>query len=325
MTRKQNHVESANRTLGFAMAGLDQTRHALHENGLGPSFAAAVDLIHGITGRLIVSGIGKSGLIGRKLAATFSSTGTKAYFVHPAEASHGDLGMIGEDDAILALSWSGEPVEMAPLLEYAKRFHVPVVAITAGVDSTLTKAATIALVLPKVDEACPLGLAPTTSTTLQLTLGDALAVALLEARGFTAKDFKVFHPGGKLGAQLTFVSELMRKGSAVPLAKLGAPMEDAISAMNRNSFGTVGIVDDNHRLVGLITDGDIRRNIHRDILSLSTDDVMTRTPRTVAPDVMAAEALDYMENQKVSSLFVVENGRVVGFLRAHDLMKAGVR
>lgn len=325
MTQSQTPIQSASRTFDYAINGLKETLAALHEGLLGDRFCDAVDLIHGASGQLIVTGIGKSGLIGRKLAATFASTGTRAYFVHPSEASHGDLGMIGKDDVILALSWSGEPSEMAVLLEYAKRFAIPVIAITAGAQSTLARAAGIALVLPKVEEACPLGLAPTTSTTLQLALGDALAVALLEVRGFTAKDFKVFHPGGKLGAQLTFVRDLMRTGDVVPLVETGATMEAAIAAMNRDSFGIVGIVDKERHLLGVITDGDIRRNIHRDILKLGADDVMTRTPKLTAPDVIAAEALEYMETHKISALFVVEDQRVVGVLRAHDLLKAGVR
>lgn len=318
-------LASALRTFDIAARGLEQTRAALTGSILGADFERAVAVIHGCKGRLIISGVGKSGHIGRKLAATFASTGTQAYFVHPTEASHGDLGMIGRDDVILALSWSGEPAEMAAILQYAKRFNVPVISITSGVDSTLAKASTVALVLPKAEEACPHGLAPTTSTMLQLVVGDALAVALLEARGFTAMDFKVFHPGGRLGAQLTHVRELMQAGDLVPTVLSGSPMEQAIAAMSRHSFGVVGIVDDGDLLIGVITDGDIRRNIHRNLLTLSADEVMTRSPKTIGPEVMAAEALEQMERNRITSLFVVEEGRVVGFLRSLELLRAGVK
>lgn len=322
---EKSHIQSAIRTLDLAIEGLSFLRASASDTDLGNEFSKAVDIIHSSDGRLIVTGIGKSGLIARKLAATFSSTGTKAYFVHPSEAGHGDLGMIDRGDLVLALSWSGEPMEMAPLLTYAKRFQIPIISITSSPKSTLANASTIVLLLPKVQEACPHGLAPTTSTSLQLAIGDAIAVALLETRGFSALDFKVFHPGGKLGAQLTFVHDIMRTGEEVPLVKIGRSVKDAIAAMNRNSFGIVGIIDANNDIVGVVTDGDIRRNIHRDILTLGLSEIMTLEPKLIGPDVMAAEALEHMETQKVSSLFVVRNRTVIGFIRSHDLLKAGVR
>jgi arabinose-5-phosphate isomerase len=315
-------IASALRSFAIARTGIDKTVAELKDGDLGRSFAAAVQLIRRSKGRLIVMGIGKSGHIGRKLAATFASTGTPAYFVHPTEASHGDLGMISQDDIVLGLSWSGETSELAPLITYAKRFGVPIIGVTSKADSTLARASEIALVLPRIREACPHGLAPTTSSMLQLAIGDALAIALLEDRGFSPLDFKVFHPGGKLGAQLTFVRDLMH--DRLPLLPVGAPMPDAIVEMTSCGFGVVGIVDEAGALVGIITDGDLRRHMTGELLQQPVEEVMSRAPKVVTSDMIASEALEIMESRKISVLFVVEEGRPVGIVHTLDLLRAGV-
>ncbi|WP_181707992.1 KpsF/GutQ family sugar-phosphate isomerase [Chthonobacter rhizosphaerae] len=315
---------SALRTLDIATKAIDAVRSEIGDGKLGERLAAAARLIRDASGRLIVVGVGKSGHIGRKLAATFASTGTPAYFVHAGEASHGDLGMIDREDVVLALSWSGETTELADILTYAKRFNVPLIALTSGAQSTLARNADVALVLPKVQEACPNGLAPTTSTLLQLAIGDALAIALLEEKGFSAIDFRVFHPGGKLGAQLTFVRDLMHEGDRMPLLSTGAPMTDALMEMTSRGFGVVGITDPAGDLVGVITDGDLRRHMSMEILSLPVDEVMSRAPKTIAPDVIAGEALESMQAQQISVLFVVENGKPVGIIHVLDMLRAGV-
>ncbi|MCK8784689.1 KpsF/GutQ family sugar-phosphate isomerase [Roseomonas sp. NAR14] len=283
-------------------------------------------------GRVVVSGMGKSGHVGRKIAATFASTGTPALFVHPGEASHGDLGMVLPGDVLLALSNSGETSELADLVAHSRRFAIPLVAITGRADSTLARAADVALVLPAAPEACPMGLAPTTSTTLQMALGDALAVALLTRRGFTAADFRVFHPGGKLGAKLSRVRALMHTGEALPLAGPETRMDAAIVAMTAKHFGCLGIVEDG-RLVGVITDGDLRRALDAgaaaggpgDLLGRTAAEVMTRAPRTIGPDQLAAEALHLMNARSITALFVVDAAqRPVGILHVHDLLRTGV-
>jgi arabinose-5-phosphate isomerase len=294
-------------------------------DGLGPAFVAAVEKIRAASGRVIVTGMGKSGHVGRKIAATFASTGTPAYFVHPGEASHGDLGVISpRDDVIVALSWSGETVELKDLIDYAKRFQVALVAITAQVDSTLAKAADIALILPAAREACSLGLAPTTSTLMQLALGDALAVALFESRGFTALQFKELHPGGRLGASLTFVRDVMHTGDRVPLVHRGTRMSEALVEMSSKSFGCVGVTDGDGALAGIVTDGDLRRHMRDDLLAQSVDAVMTAGPKTIRPDQLAVEALELLNAKKVTALFVVENRRPVGLVHVHDLLRIGV-
>ncbi len=316
-------LQSALRTLKTETEGLEALSDALR-NGLGDSFAAAVEQIRAAKGRVIVTGMGKSGHIGRKIAATLASTGTPAYFVHPGEASHGDLGVISRDDAIIALSWSGETMELRDLIEYAKRFKVPLIAITSGAESTLGKAADVLLLMPTVNEACPLGLAPTTSTLIQLALGDAIAVALFESRGFTALDFKALHPGGKLGATLTYVHDIMRKEDGTPLVPSGTKMSDAIVEMTAKGFGCVGIVGGGGNLIGIITDGDLRRHMNENLLSRSVDEVMTKNPKTVRPDQLAGEAMGILNAVKVNVLFVVENGKPVGLVRFHDLLRIGV-
>jgi arabinose-5-phosphate isomerase len=296
---------------------------------LDGAFSAAVERLAQIStrqggGRVIVSGMGKSGHVARKIAATMASTGTPAQFVHPAEASHGDLGMITATDAVLCLSNSGETPELNDLVAHAKRFDIPLIAIIGRDGSSLGQAADIALVLPKTPEACPLGLAPTTSTTMMLALGDALAVALLERKGFTAEDFQVLHPGGKLGKALIKVSDIMHVGDEVPLVRLGTGMRDAVLTMTAKTFGCVGIADEDGRLIGIITDGDLRRHIDGDLFAHIVDDVMTRSPKAIRPQALAAEALGRMKASKVTALFVVADDRPIGIVRIHDMLRAGV-
>jgi arabinose-5-phosphate isomerase len=316
-------VQSALRTLETEVAGLAALSAAIAD-GLGTPFIQAVETIRAAAGRVIVTGMGKSGHIGRKIAATLASTGTPAYFVHPGEASHGDMGVISPDDVIIALSWSGETAELRDLIDYAKRFRVSLIAMTASADSTLAKAADIALVLPAAKEACPLGLAPTTSTLMQLAAGDALAVTLFESRGFTALQFKDLHPGGRLGASLTFLRDVMHRDAKVPLVPLGSRMSDAIMEMSAKGFGCVGIVDADGNLRGIITDGDLRRNMRDDLLTSAVDKVMTKNPKTARPDQLAAEALEFLNAGKVTAVFVVENAKPVGLVHLHDLLRIGV-
>jgi arabinose-5-phosphate isomerase len=317
------YLRSALNTLEAESAGLAALSAAIAD-GLGRSFVAAVEAIASVSGRVIVTGMGKSGHVGRKIAATFASTGTPAYFVHPGEASHGDLGVISKDDVIIALSWSGETAELRDLTDYAKRFRVTLIAVTANADSALGQAADIALVLPAAKEACPLGLAPTTSTLMQLALGDALAVALFESRGFTALQFREFHPGGKLGASLTFVRDVMHRGPSMPLVVLGTRMSDALVEMTGKGFGCVGVTSPDGSLVGIVTDGDLRRHMRDDLLKSPVDRVMTKNPRSIRPDQLAAEALEILNSRKVTALFVVEHTKPVGLVHVHDLLRIGV-
>ena len=320
--RAQATIESALRTLDAEGGGIDALAAALRD-GLGASFAAAVDLIRAAQGRVIVTGMGKSGHVGRKIASTFASTGTSAFFVHPGEASHGDLGMIANNDVIIALSWSGETVELKNLTDYSRRFRIGLIAMTANPDSTLAKNADVVLALPQAREACPHNMAPTTSSLMQLALGDALAIALLEGRGFTAVDFGLLHPGGKLGAQLKTVAEFMHASDTVPLTPLGTRMSDAIIVMTTKGFGCVGITDPRGLLVGMITDGDLRRHMRNDLLDQRVDDVMTRSPKTVRPDQLISETLELLNSTKVTAVFAVEGGKPVGIIHIHDLLRAG--
>jgi arabinose-5-phosphate isomerase len=292
--------------------------------GLNSQFVEALDVLGRVRARVIVTGMGKAGHIARKIAATLASTGTPAFFVHPGEASHGDLGMITEDDAVLALSNSGETAELADLVAYAKRFKIPLIAITGRVDSALAEAATVALVLPDSAEACPMGLAPTTSTTAALALGDAIAVALLERRGFSADDFRVLHPGGQLGRRLMKVADIMHRDDALPLISGEAVMAEALLVMTARSFGCVGVVDGDGRLLGIITDGDLRRHMSADLVGRKTVDVMTPDPLTIRPQALASEAVHTMNAGKITALFVVEEGRAIGILHIHDCLRAGV-
>ena len=318
----QSAIDSALRTLEAEGSGIEALSAALRD-GLGAPFAAAIDLIRAAQGRVIVTGMGKSGHVGNKIASTFASTGTPAMFVHPAEASHGDLGMIAKGDVILALSWSGETAELKNLLDYSRRFRIGLIAMTANGESTLGKTADVVLTLPQAREACPHNMAPTTSSLMQLALGDALAIALLESHGFTALDFGMLHPGGKLGALLKTVSDFMHTGDSVPLAPLGTKMSDAILQMSAKGFGCVGIVDAQGKLAGIITDGDLRRHMRNDLLDARVDDVMTKAPKTVRPDQLISETLDILNSMKVTALFAVKAGKPVGVIHVHDLLRAG--
>ncbi len=332
-------VKTANKAggakdLAAARRVLDHAIHALGAmgDGLNGDFSRAIDLILAVEGRVIVSGMGKSGHVARKIAATLASTGTPAHFIHPAEASHGDLGMVTRDDALLMLSYGGETAELADLLTYAKRFGVPIVGIAGNPSSSLLQAADVALVLPKAQEACPMGLAPTTSTTMMLALGDALAVALMERRGFTADQYRDFHPGGSLGRKLIRVSDVMHKENDLPLVSLDMAMPSVLLKMTSGAqgfAGVVGVVNQKGSLVGIITDGDLRRHMERGLLDRTAKDVMTKNPKTVAPDILAAEALALMNDKGISRLFVVDPEdslkKPAGIIFLYDCLRAGIR
>jgi arabinose-5-phosphate isomerase len=320
--RAQAAIDSALRTLDAEGSGVEALATALRD-GLGSVFAAAIELIRAAQGRVIVTGMGKSGHVGHKIASTFASTGTPALFVHPAEAGHGDLGMITKSDVILALSWSGETAELKNLTDYSQRHSIGLIAMTASPDSTLAKTADVVLTLPQAREACPHNLAPTTSALMQLALGDALAIALLESHGFTAVDFGLLHPGGKLGALLKAVRDLMHTDTSIPLAPLGTRMSDAILEMSAKGFGCIGITDPRGLLVGVITDGDLRRHMRNDLLDARVDDVMTKQPKTVRPDQLISETLEILNSMKVTALFAVEAGKPIGIIHIHDLLRAG--
>jgi arabinose-5-phosphate isomerase len=309
--------------VGRRVLAIEADALGMMADSLGDAFAQAVEAIFNAKGRVVCTGMGKSGHVARKIAATLASTGTPAMFVHPAEASHGDLGMIGQDDVVLALSKSGAGRELADTLAYAKRFSIPLIAMTAVVDSPLGQAGDILLRLPDAPEATAEVNAPTTSTTLQIALGDAIAVALLERRGFTASDFRVFHPGGKLGAMLRTVGDLMHGAEELPLVGEDAAMPDALLIMSEKRFGAVGVIDHGGRLKGLITDGDLRRHMDG-LLTHAAGQVMTQAPLTIAPGALAAEALKIMNERRITVLFVVESDRPVGILHVHDLLRAGV-
>ena len=319
---RQAAIASALRTVATEQAGLAALSTAL-ENGLAEPFARAVDILSRITGRVIVTGVGKSGHIGSKIAATLASTGTPAFFVHPVEANHGDLGMIAPDDAIIALSWSGESLELKGIIDYSRRFPIPLIGLTSGEKSALGRAADVVLALPKAQEACPHGLAPTTSTLLQLVMGDALAIALLEARGFTPDHFRTFHPGGQLGANLTLISEIMRTGDQIPLVSLGTRMPEAVMTLAQKKVGCVCVIDGDGRLAGIVTDGDLARNLHRNLGETTVEEVMTRTPKTVEPQMFAGAAIALLNKHNISALVVVEGGMPVGVVHFHDLLRIG--
>ena len=317
-------AEAARRSIETGRAGLAALLAAL-DNGLSEPFAEAVRIIRAARGRVVVSGVGKSGHVGRKIASTLASTGTPSFFVHPAEASHGDLGMLTADDVILALSWSGESAELKSVVEHSRRFRIPLIAITGNAESALAHRADVVLLMPPAAEACPHGLAPTTTTLMQLALGDALAIALLESRGFTAEDFRVLHPGGSLGASLHFVRHIMHTGEEMPLAESGTAMKEAIRTIGEKRLGCVGVVDGDGRLVGIVTDGDLRRHLSGpDLLARKVDTVMTRAPKTIPPDMLAGAALDFLNKAQITALFVVENGRPVGIVHMHDFLRTGV-
>jgi arabinose-5-phosphate isomerase len=312
----ENYLETAARVIADEETGLRLLRE-----GLGNSFVAAVETILGARGRVIVSGMGKSGHIARKIAATFASTGTPAQFVHPAEASHGDLGMVTQDDVALVLSNSGETPELADLIAHTRRFEIPMIGVASRPDSTLLRQADVALVLPQAPEADGSGVVPTTSTTMTLALGDALAVALMRHRKFTPEDFRTFHPGGKLGARLSKVANLMHDD--MPLVAAEAPMSDALLVISQKGFGVVGVTDAAGLLIGVITDGDLRRHMDG-LLSHTAAEVMTRNPHGIAPGALAEAAVAEMNRYKITCLFAVADGRPVGILHIHDCLRAGV-
>lgn len=315
-------VRSGIRTLEFEAEGLAALRKAIGGE-LSGVFTETVEKIRNVSGRVIVTGMGKSGHVGTKITATFASTGTPSFFVHPSEAGHGDLGMITRRDIVLALSWSGETTELASVIDFSRRHGVPLIGVSSNAESTLAKAADIAITLPIAREACPHNLAPTTSSLMQLALGDALAIALLESRGFTASDFKAFHPGGKLGAQLTLVKEVMHSGDRLPLTPGDTAMSEALLIMTERSFGCLGITGKGGKLVGIITDGDLRRNMDANLLKQTAQNVMTKDPKTVAPDTLVGVTLEILTSRSITALFVVEDGLPVGIVHIHDLLRIG--
>ncbi len=317
-------LASAKRTVSTERRALEALERAF-DDGLAAPFMRAVETINGITGRVIVTGVGKSGHIGVKIAATLASTGTQAFFVHAAEANHGDLGMISTTDVVLAFSKGGESAEIRSIVAYTRRFSIPLIAVTCSEKSSLASAAEIILLMPNEAEACPHGLAPTTSTLMQLAMGDALAIALLEARGFSARDFHVFHPGGKLGASLSHVADIMHTGDRVPLVRRGTSVPEAISTLSRKHFGCVGIMEDDGRLCGIVTEGDLARNLTRNLSELLVDDIMTRTPKTVKPNVLATAALAKLNQHSIGALIVIDDdNRPIGLVHFHDLLRIGV-
>jgi len=297
---------------------------SLMRQSLDDSFVQAALLMERAQGRVVVTGMGKSGHVARKIAATLASTGCPAFFVHPGEASHGDLGMVTTGDVVLALSNSGETVELIDIVTYSRRFGIPLICMTRQSESLLASQSDVALILPQLDEAGSMGLAPTTSTTMMLALGDALAVALLERRNFTASDFKVFHPGGQLGRRLLKVSDLMHKGASLPLVEPDSSISDVIVIITQKSLGCAGVVNPDGTLAGIITDGDLRRHLRGDFMGLKAQTVMTTGPKTVSPDMLAAEALHIMNTKAITSVFVVDHERPVGVLHVHDCLRSGV-
>ena len=316
-------IASARKVIEIEMQGLK-----LLQDNIDDSFVRAVNLILETKGRVIISGMGKSGHVGQKIAATLASTGTPAFFIHPAEASHGDLGMLTKNDTLITISNSGESREMGDIISFSRRFGIPMIAITGCADSSMAGAADIVLLIPskkEAPEACPLGLAPTTSTTTTLALGDALAVALLEMRGFTREQFRDRHPGGKLGNVLMRVTDVMAKGDAMPIVKPDMMMADALVVMTEKSLGCLGVVDDNGVLIGVITDGDLRRHMTADIIVRSVRDIMTKNPKTIAPTLLGSEAVGLMNTAKITNVFVVDaEGKPLGLLHLHHLLQAGV-
>jgi arabinose-5-phosphate isomerase len=317
-------ITSALRTLECETQALDAL-YATLQDGLSAPFRETVEEIFKSTGRVIVAGMGKSGHVARKLASTLASTGTPAYFVHPAEAGHGDLGMIRSEDVVIALSWSGETAELKPLIDFAKRFGVLLIAITAENTSTLAQAADITLTLPKVAEACPNGLAPTSSTLMQMALGDSLSIALLERRGFSAQEFRIFHPGGRLGAGLKHLRDVMHKGKKLPVVKKGTALKPAILVMTEGRMGCALVVEKDGQLAGIITDGDLRRAFEKGRLESSVEEIMTVKPKTLSQDAITTEALNVMNGANITVLPVTDaEEKLVGLVHLHDLLRLGV-
>jgi len=318
---KFNAVNVARRVIKIEAEGLAKLADSLDAN-----FSAIVDAIKSVSGHIVLTGVGKSGHVARKIAATLASTGTPSLYIHPTEASHGDMGMITKDDCVIALSRSGETTELADIIQFCKRGAVPLIAMTCKENGSLARASDFLLLLPDTPEACAITGAPTTSTTLQMALGDALAVALLEARGFTAGDFKEFHPGGSLGAQLQSARDLMHVGDRLPLVSDDCQMEAALSVMSAKGFGCVGVTDKVGVLCGIITDGDIRRNLDKDLPKASVQSIMTKEPKTITSTTLAAEALNIMTASppKIMQIFVLSTGKPVGIIHMHDLLRAGI-
>ena len=322
-----DYLTSARKVLQCELKGIQTLIDALGQDSsavLAEAFPQAVELMQKVEGRIIVSGMGKSGHIGAKIAATLASTGTPASFVHPGEASHGDLGMISQKDVVLALSNSGETKELADMIAYTRRFKIPLIAITSGEKSSLGKAADCLLLLPPSAEACGATRAPTTSTTMTLALGDALAVTLLTQKGFGEADFKVYHPGGKLGAAFRRVSDLVKDHEVLPLVKSGSIAAKAVPTISEGGFGCVGVIDDADELIGMITDGDLRRHFGTDLTAHTVDDIMTKSPLTITNDMLAARALELLSSNRITALFVIEDKKPIGILHVHDCLSDGV-
>jgi len=321
----QNHIENARKVLDTEIEGLTALRDSIDDN-----FTRAIEDIHamkGNQGRLIVAGIGKSGHVARKIAATLASTGTPSYFVHPGEASHGDMGMITQQDIVLMLSNSGENAELSDLIHYTRRYNMTLISLTSNPESTLAKQSDIQLIYPKVAEACPNGLAPTTSTTQMIAYGDALAVALLKRMGLTPDQYKVFHPGGKLGQRLMSVREMMVSHADLPLINQNETMDAGILVLSEKNMGAIIAVDDNGNLAGIITDGDLKRNMNAELLTKKVSDIMTPEPKTITSDILAVKALDIMTQKQghyLTSLVVVDDGKLVGLIRLQDCLQAGL-
>ena len=311
--------QSSTRTINEEIKTLEILR-----DQMDGSLTSALDLMINSTGRIIITGMGKSGHIGKKIVASLASTGTPSFFVHPAEASHGDLGMITQDDVVIAISNSGESRELGDIIAYCKRFTIPLIAMTKNPNSTLGKAADVILRLPGTGEACPLGLAPTSSSTATLVLGDVLTTGLMQRRGFTKEDFNIRHPGGKLGSILKRVNELMHSGDDMPLLSQNTNIQNALLEMSHKRLGCVGFTDDFGMLVGILTDGDLRRKLNAETFGAPASAIMTRTPITVQKDTLNAEAIKIMNEKKITNLFVVENGKPVGVIHIHDLLGKGV-
>ncbi len=314
----QDFQETARRVIRIESAALGTLA-----NALDTSFDEAVQLLLDCKGRVIVSGMGKSGHIARKIAATLASTGTPAQFIHPAEASHGDLGMMAQGDVAIVLSNSGETPELADLIAYTRRFRIPLIGVASRPESSLIRQSDVALILPKVEEACGTGVVPTTSTTMTLALGDALSVALMEHRQFTPAHFREFHPGGKLGAQLARVGDLMHKGEAVPLIPAGTLMTEALLVISQKGFGVVGVTDAQGDLIGIVTDGDLRRHMDG-LLGMNAEDVMTKAPKTIGTDALAEEAVAHMNERKITCLFVCDETTPRGLIHIHDCLRVGL-
>jgi len=312
-------LEAAHRVLQYEIEGIRALAAVLDG-----TLVRALDILAAVEGRVVVTGMGKSGHIGRKIAATLASTGTPALFVHPAEAGHGDLGMITKGDAVIAISYSGEAAEILGIVPYTRRFSIPLVAITGKAESSIAQAADVALILPDSTEACPMGLAPTTSTTVTLALGDAIAVALLQRKGFSADEFHILHPGGQLGRQLLRVRDIMHTGEEMPLVRAGVSMQEALLEMTGKRLGCVGIVDEAGKLVGIVTDGDLRRHMEDDLLRRSVDEVMTRGPHTIRAEALAAESVRIMNSLRITALFAVADDVPIGIVQVHDVLRAGV-